>query len=332
MAKKQTNPQKTSFETLLADFKKYMTARNKIKEESRKSYSGYLTSINQHMGNGISWLINSVIKNKYKKNTPEEMQNLYKEETNSKTYDVAKKTMQNWGSALGSLGEFIFGHINAQTNIESIENFNLISCKLVAQSAIFCSREVFERVKNGELGSPKYGERNNEGAWYAHKYKRAHANENSGCEDSDVILDDNTYANHAIKYAICADLKKYGISISIDAFEGFEACHIWDETCYNKKYHTSVANIVLLPRSIASLTDHCDAVKKLLQYEAWRRFGFKPEENEYYKLYSKDNTNFSYSDYPREEPLYYDSIKWKYPLNEDEYTNKRIKRIAKKST
>ena len=61
-------------------------------------------------------------------------------------------------------------------------------------------------------------------------------------------------------------------------FKGFETCHIWPETCYDARYHTSVGNVVLLPREVAGLTDHCQAVEDLLKYEAWKRFRFKPDE------------------------------------------------------
>ena len=61
---------------------------------------------------------------------------------------------------------------------------------------------------------------------------------------------------------------------------GYVASYILSETCYDARYHTSVANVVLLPREIAGLTDHCQAVEDLLKYEAWKRFRFKPDEEE----------------------------------------------------
>lgn len=59
---------------------------------------------------------------------------------------------------------------------------------------------------------------------------------------------------------------------------GYVVSYILPETCYDARYHTSVANVVLLPREIAGLTDHCQTVEDLLKYEAWKRFGFKPAE------------------------------------------------------
>lgn len=313
MAKKQTN-----FENLLADFEGYMIGDGKSKG-TIDNYKSYLNKINGKTNNIITWLKRV----KHDTNPIKSLCDHY-----DKQYSDS-----NWKSALVLFGKFVFGKINAQVNLASvsIKNFDQIACKLVAQSAIFCSKEVFDNVKNGKLGSSKYKHVNDEGAWYGHKYRRAKANEKrrvNDPNDPNVILDDNTYANKAIKYAICEDLKKYGISVSINDFSKneFEACHIWDETCYNKKYHTSVANLVLLPRSLASLTDHCDAVKKLLQYEAWKRFKFKPKEECYYEHYHE---NITPSD-SLPEPEYYKDVNWKYPIENESSTNKPLRGKAKK--
>lgn len=83
-----------------------------------------------------------------------------------------------------------------------------------------------------------------------------------------VRLDDNSYANLAIKRAT-------GLGKSA---KGFEACHIWPLTCYEERYHTAVANIVLLPRALAGLTDHDIEIQKALQYRAFELYGWHPEE------------------------------------------------------
>ena len=71
------------------------------------------------------------------------------------------------------------------------------------------------------------------------------------------------------------------------------ACHIWDKSCYDYRYHTSVFNLVLLPKSVGGLSDYCDAVKEILQYEAAMRFGVYPDGYSYamspatQKIYAK---------------------------------------------
>lgn len=82
-----------------------------------------------------------------------------------------------------------------------------------------------------------------------------------------VRFDDNSYANVAIKRA--AGLVK--------SAEGFEACHIWPLTCYDERYHTAVANIVLLPRALAGLSDHAIEIQTSLQYRAFELYGWYPE-------------------------------------------------------
>ena len=82
----------------------------------------------------------------------------------------------------------------------------------------------------------------------------------------EVRLDDNSYANLATKNAM-GQRKN---------FVGFEACHIWPKSCYDVRYHTLVQNLVLLPRAIASLTDHDEHVKACLKYRAFELFGWYP--------------------------------------------------------
>lgn len=82
-----------------------------------------------------------------------------------------------------------------------------------------------------------------------------------------VRFDDNTYANVAIKRA--AGLGKSAV--------GFEACHIWPGTCYDARYHTAIANILLLPRALAGLSDHAIEIQTALQYRAYELYEWYPE-------------------------------------------------------
>ena len=151
MTKKQTNPQETSFEKLLADFKDYMIRDGKSKG-TIENYISHLTQINGGNKNNIITWLEGV---KHDNNPIKCLCALYDEQYSNR----------NWKSALILFGKFVFGKINAQVNLASIKDFDRIACELIAQSAIFCSKEVFDKVKNGELGSPKYKSRNDEGAW-----------------------------------------------------------------------------------------------------------------------------------------------------------------------
>ena len=89
-------------------------------------------------------------------------------------------------------------------------------------------------------------------------------------KQGDMYYDDNSYPNAQMK----ASLKKRGI-IPI----GYETCHIWERTCYDPLYHTCYANLVLLPRALASLSDHDETVKAILKWYAYEKFDhFIPNE------------------------------------------------------
>ncbi len=97
--------------------------------------------------------------------------------------------------------------------------------------------------------------------------RRARSGEKRGTVTPDGIrFDDNTFANRVPKVLLAHQGK----------FEGFAVCHIWPQTCYNAHYHTMPANLVLLPRELAGLSDHNRAVEQCLQYRAWELYGWYP--------------------------------------------------------
>ena len=85
----------------------------------------------------------------------------------------------------------------------------------------------------------------------------------------DVRLDDNSYANLALKRALGGAA----------GYQGFEVCHIWPLTCYDVRYHTLLPNLVLLPRALAGLSDHSPQIQACLQFRAFSLFGWHPREN-----------------------------------------------------
>lgn len=262
------------WDAILADFEAYVCRCVTENPGSQKSYVSYVKSLDKaNDGQTCQWLTDAVATDAPTKYLSDTFDEYFKKNP--------EKTAQNqWKTGLKRLGDFICGFTHSSTNLHSIKNFESIACELVAQSAIFCPTEIFEMVKNGELGSREnIGIGNIYGSWYNCKYQRAKHFQKRGEKCGDITFDDNTYANNAIKLALLKGLERYGIhGSSRQIFKGFETCHIWPDTCYDARYHTSVANVVLLPREIAGLTDHCQAVEDLLKYEAWKRFGFKPAE------------------------------------------------------
>lgn len=96
--------------------------------------------------------------------------------------------------------------------------------------------------------------------------KRGKAKEKGNVVDG-IRLDDNTYANVAIKKAISKSIE----------FKNYTVCHIWPGTTYDERYHTLLANLVLLPRILANLSDHFNIVIDVLKYRAYELFGWHPE-------------------------------------------------------
>lgn len=83
-----------------------------------------------------------------------------------------------------------------------------------------------------------------------------------------ITFDDNSAANRAIKRAIGRPDK---------SVRGFETCHIWPGTCYDARYHTAIANLALLPRALAGLSDHDTEIRAILQYRSYELYGWHPE-------------------------------------------------------
>ena len=82
-----------------------------------------------------------------------------------------------------------------------------------------------------------------------------------------IRMDDNTYANHAIKQAL---------GVGRDA-KGFEVCHVWPGSCYDADCHTAIPNLVLIPRPLAGLTDHSSEIQTSLQYRSFELYGWHPK-------------------------------------------------------
>ena len=85
-----------------------------------------------------------------------------------------------------------------------------------------------------------------------------------------IRIDDNTYANRALKEAISKSVK----------FENYEVCHIWPYTTYDERYHTLLQNLVMIPRVLARLSDYYPEVINVLKYRAWELYKWCPEGSE----------------------------------------------------
>jgi hypothetical protein len=147
---------------------------------------------------------------------------------------------------------------NAQVILqEAASSLNISLTDLVAAAALWV-HPIIHRGLLKETGSA---------AWFPDTRRARPTNERRGERIEGILLDDNTFANNAIKL---------GIAGSRDEFDGFETCHIWEKSCYDEHCHTTLANLVLLPRSLASLSDHFKEVSAVLKYRSWELYQWHP--------------------------------------------------------
>lgn len=144
--------------------------------------------------------------------------------------------------------------------LESLQKHEIHLSLLVADTGLWASPEVHRRlVRETDVVAMSPTVRR----------ARTGKGEQPGQIVDGIRLDNNSYANAAIKRAV---------GLGGGQAEGFEACHIWPLTCYDERYHTAPANIVLLPRAIAGLSDHDAEVRAALQYRAFELYGWWPED------------------------------------------------------
>lgn len=208
----------------------------------------------------------------------------------------SQRTIQNWRVAFKAFMEFhlgqYYGHIWLYNFVEPC-----LFCEIVAKSAIFASPDVVRDVVNGKLGADENkkglcskvtqcntitgsncmgGPGNPYASWdhcvHARDNNVKKGNPTTDCHGLPCIADDNTYANKGIKDAIKEKYKRLGLVYTGIKFSDYVACHIWDnpDDCH---YYTSIANLVLVPRAIYGLTDHCEEVKTALRKRATDLFG-----------------------------------------------------------
>jgi len=140
---------------------------------------------------------------------------------------------------------------------EACARLGIDLANLVAATGLWASPEIHAALA-GASDAP---------AWYP-KTQRAGAGQKRGTFVGEVRLDDNTYANVAIKRAL---------GLSPRNVVGFEVCHVWPGTTYDPRYHTCIANLILLPRSLASLSDHDATVQRAIQYRSFELYAWSPE-------------------------------------------------------
>lgn len=130
---------------------------------------------------------------------------------------------------------------------------------LVAETALWAHPEVHRRLMM----------ENGTGAFFpGQRRARSGSGESRGTLVDGVRLDDNGAANQTIKKAI---------GLKPEHVRGFEACHLWPRTAYDERCHTVVANLVLLPRALAGMSDHDPEILAVLQFRSFELYGWHPQ-------------------------------------------------------
>ena len=318
---------KNTIEKFISSVKPFYTNK-----DTPSSYGSYLNAIQRELdrttGEQIleDWILKEFTQS-YSNSSFElidHIENKFKELFGS-TKSIGSYSKSQCHSALIAFAKYILGQYKANLYVALDLNIDKANCILVARNAIFCTVDVANGIKEGKLGSKlnkKHSGGNGRGnkyfSWYCYRYQRKAIGQprNKHCTISkerkpdpesiiEYILDNNSMANQAIKRGVIEGLPEW-MKLKYNDFEDYMACHIWDKTCYDYRYHTSMFNLVLLPKSIGGLSDYCKAVKEMLQYEAAMRFGVYPEE-----------CSFEMSD---ETKKIYDSLhdQWRQP---DEHKN-----------
>jgi hypothetical protein len=160
------------------------------------------------------------------------------------------------------------GFIATELLQDSLERHGIHLSLLVADTSLWSNPAVHKRLleqTGGVAESPDV--------------RRARAGEKQGTVVDGIRLDSNTYANVTIKRAL---------GLPRQQLVGFEACHIWPLTCYDQRYHTAPANLVLIPRALAGLSDHNSEIQAALQYRSYELYDWwpvdlaRPEKPEFY--------------------------------------------------
>lgn len=272
MAKKTISKKSSTnatFNAWLDHFEKTMINLGRVTPSTVAQYcTNYLPNLDVSNGNQtVKWLIDIIDNNSCA--TPL-YDALAKFDAASTSFSVSSKTIADWRVAYKHFAQVILGiHFADVWFLYVSQSIEL--CKMVASNALFASKNVVDCVKAGKLGTKaNLGHGNSYASWDNCSTQRCTYLKKGTVMPNGKIADDNTFANSYIKRAINQSIKHlFGKPYK---FREYQVCHIW-ETSANLNYHTSIMNMVLLPKEIAAATDHVVEVQELLRYEAYNRFG-----------------------------------------------------------
>lgn len=126
--------------------------------------------------------------------------------------------------------------------------------KLIAATGIWAHPEVYDELKDSG------------GCWYPDVRRGKRGEKRGKTGNNGIRIDDNIYANYAIKMAAGIPPKNEIIN--------FQAHH----KTTDPRYHTNIANLVLLPKALASLSDNNKKISLILKFRAFELYHWYPED------------------------------------------------------
>jgi hypothetical protein len=146
---------------------------------------------------------------------------------------------------------------NILTNV--LQSLDIDLANLIAQVSIWADSKTFDYLKH----------ENGLGVFYP-KTRRFRVGQDEKVNQivDGIRLDHNSYANTAIKRAVGVDRD----------ITNFTVCHIWPDSCYDHRYHTCIANLVLIPSAVAGISDHDQHTIACLKFRAFDLYKWHPVE------------------------------------------------------
>ena len=307
--------------------------KEKLTYGSLTDYQTYLRNLDRlNNGKTIKWLKNALEKNKIKGeiNVKEFLNDSTKTfdkfiESNNIT-EIGGKKIQQISNAFQTLcnvflcfylGDFAMD-INRQIS-------NKIFAEMVASTAIFVKPVIVEKIVKGEKGDRKYKAANPYASWDNCHSQRCREKKlwrkdlNNGQTQvhiaypqvGPVIGDNNSNANRYLKMAVSEGMNLKAAKL----FAGYNACHIWGVP-YDNRAYCSMVNLVLLPSSIAALSDYNPVIQRILQKRSKELYSMIKDKNNQRILFPGDYLKGSFSQLTEKEEeeaiKLYDEIKNKW--------------------
>lgn len=163
--------------------------------------------------------------------------------------------------------------INIPSAEECLKNVPIDFIKLILQTSFWVKKDVFDFIaKNSKI--------NAQGVFYPYTIRKRGSELQSSTPRWEKVKEDRRFLdlNHKPQNALSYSL--VGKSFQA-AFSDYTCCHIYGgEYSHDWKCFTCVGNMILVPKTLQSLTDHHGEVINYLKQIAFLKYDWKPDNQE----------------------------------------------------